>query len=282
MILFLTDFRKRFAGILAGLALLLCTSCGTAKWTEVNYLQDIQQDSIVNTALSKGFLIQPHDKIIIVVSSRNNAVAAQFNKPVFTTYVGTETEALGGTHTKTTVYTVDNEGCINFPVFGMIKVSGMTRWDAQKMLENRLKDEGLLSDANVTVLFHDIKYFVLGEVEHPGSFFAAGDKVTVLQALASAGDLTIYGRRDNVKVVREVNGTRQTYVMDLRSSDIFDSPGYYLTQDDVVYVTPNNSRATQSTASEKQMRNSHLWAQWGMIGVTALSVITTAIINSRR
>lgn len=282
MILFLTDFWKRFAGILAGLIILLCTSCGTSKWTEINYLQDIQQDSIINAALSKGFMIQPHDKIIIIVSSRNNAVAAQFNKPVFTTYVGTEEDALGGTHTRSTVYTVDNEGFINFPVFGMIKVSDMTRWDVQKMLENRLKDEGLLNDANVTVLFHNIKYFVMGEVTNPGTFFTTGDKVTVLQALASAGDLTIYGRRDNVKVVREVNGTRQTYVMDLRSSDIFDSPGYYLTQDDVVYVTPNNARATQSTASEKQMRNGNLWAQWGMIGVSALSVITTIIINSTR
>lgn len=282
MILFLTDFWERFAGILAGLALLLCTSCGTAKWTEVNYLQNIQRDSTLQAELSKGFLIQPHDKIIIIVSSRNNAVAAQFNKPVFTTFVGSETEAVGGVNTRTTIYTVDNEGCINFPVFGMIKVSGMNRWEVQEMLEKRLKNEGLLNDSNVTVLFHNVQYSVLGEVEKPGTFCVSGDKVTVLQAIASAGDLTIYGRRDNVMVIRETDGVRQVYVMDLRNSRVFDSPAYYLMQDDIVYVTPNNIKATQSTASEKKIRNGSIWAQWGMIGVTALSVISTAIINSRR
>jgi polysaccharide export outer membrane protein len=136
-------------------------------------------------------------------------------------------------------YVVDNEGYIDFPVLGKIQVSSLTRWELSEVIKKRLLDDGLLTDAVVTVEFMNFKISVIGEVNNPGTFTIDGDKVTVLQAISLARDLTIFGERENVTVIRERDGERTMYEINLCDVDMFQSPAYYLQQNDVVYVQPS-------------------------------------------
>lgn len=263
----------KFLMIAAAAAALV--SCNPNTWKNINYLQDVEGNSAMNMAVNKGIIIQPQDQISILVSSRNNAVAAQFNKVSAMTYVGSEMFTGGSGQGRVTGYVVDNEGNIDFPQLGRLHVAGLNRWQLQDMITERLVNDGLLTDANVTVEFMNFKVSVLGEVNSPGSYSVAGDKITIFQALAMARDLTIQGQRNNVMVIREQNGVRQIYAMDLRDSSVFESPAYYLQQNDVVYVTPNEVRAGQSTINENYFKSAGFWMSLGSMAITVTNLIIT-------
>ena len=266
---------KRFFIPLLLVLSFLAASCSTTTWKNINYLQDIQADTSMNMAINKGIIIQPQDQLSIIVNSSNQELAAMFNKSIATHYAGSEMRSSGGQYV--TGYVVDNEGNITFPQLGSIKVSGLNRWELQSLLEEMLHSTGLLKDATVTVEFLNFKISVLGEVASPGSYSVAGDKITIFQALALARDLTIYGQRNNVMVIREKNGERTIYTLDPRSSDIFNSPAYYLQQNDVVYVTPSDVRAGQSTINENYFKSGSFWMAMGSLGVTVANLIITLI-----
>ena len=153
---------------------------------------------------------------------------------------------------------------------GKINVAGLTRWQVSDKVRNELITRNLLKDPVVTVEFLNFKVSVIGEVTKPGTYSITGDKITLLEALSLAGDLTIYGRRDKVSVVRELNGKRNIYFVDIRSVDLFNSPAYYLQQNDVVMVEPNKVRAGQST----------VWVSMGSFGVTIANLFI-AVSNSK-
>ena len=264
--------KKLFVPLLLVLAL-LAASCSTTTWKNINYLQDIQADTSMNMAINKGIIIQPQDQLSIIVNSSNQELAAMFNKSIATRYAGSEMGQSGGQYV--TGYVVDNEGNITFPQLGHIKVAGLNRWELQNLLEDMLHTTGLLKDATVTVEFLNFKISVLGEVSSPGTYSVTGDKITIFQALALARDLTIYGQRNNVMVIREKNGERTIYTLDPRSSDIFNSPAYYLQQNDVVYVTPSDVRAGQSTINENYFKSGSFWMAMGSLGVTVANLIIT-------
>lgn len=246
-------------------------SCSTYK--NINYIQDAEANVSQEMAINKGILIQPKDMISIVVSSRNNELAKMFNLPVANVQAGAESTV---SYTpRITAYVVDNEGYIDFPVLGEIQVAGLNRWELAKLIKGRLISEGYLSDPVVTVQFMNFKISVLGEVSSPGTYTIDGDKITLLQAISLARDLTIFGRRDCVYVIREKDGERTTYKVDLRSVDMFDSPAYYLQQNDVVYVEPNKVRAGQSTINENNVKSVGLWVSIGSF----LTTIATLLIN---
>lgn len=269
-------FMKRlFKFLLIAVAVTAVVSCNPNTWKNINYLQDVEGNSAMNMAVNKGIIIQPQDQISILVSSRNNAVAAQFNKVSAMTYVGSEMSTGGSGQGRVTGYVVDNEGNIDFPQLGRLHVAGLNRWQLQDMITERLVNDGLLTDANVTVEFMNFKVSVLGEVNSPGSYSVAGDKITIFQALAMARDLTIQGQRNNVMVIREQNGVRQIYAMDLRDSSVFESPAYYLQQNDVVYVTPNEVRAGQSTINENYFKSAGFWMSLGSMAITVTNLIIT-------
>jgi polysaccharide export outer membrane protein len=186
--------------------------------------------------------IQPDDLLSITVNSRNQELAMPFNLPL----VSQQLDGRNYSQQRVLGYLVGQNGEIDFPVLGKLKVGGITRMQLTDMIKNRLVEEELVGDAVVTVQFQNFKISVMGEVAKPGSFIITGDRVTLLEALSMAGDLTIYGRRDRITVIREKDGLRTLKVHDLRSSDIFTSPYYYLQQNDVVYVEPNRARAGQS------------------------------------
>ena len=251
-------------------------ACNSQTWKNINYLQDINGDTVMPMAVNKGIIIQPQDQLSIIVTSRNNQLAAQFNKSVATYYTGSELGTTGASQ-RITGYVVDNEGDIMFPQIGRIHVAGLNRWELQDMITHRLVEEGLLTDANVTVEFLNFKISVLGEVPSPGSYSVTGDKITIFQALALARDLYIYGKRDNVMVVREQNGERRIYTLDLRNSSIFASPAYYLQQNDVVYVTPSDVRAGQSTINENYFKSGSFWISLGSLAITVTNLVITLV-----
>lgn len=247
-------------------------ACNPQTYKKINYLQDVEDDATMTMKINKGVIIQPQDQLSIIVSSIDPQLAAQFNLSLSTYLTGTEMSNSGGTH-RITGYVVDNDGNINFPSLGMLRAAGLNRWELQEKIARELSDRGLLRDAIVTVEFMNFRVSVLGEVTAPGSYTVTGDKITILQALAQARDLTIYGRRDNVKVIREQNGRRQIYTLDLTRSDIFSSPAYYLQQNDVVYVTPSQVRAGQGEINENYFRSGSFWISLANISMTAVNFI---------
>lgn len=148
-------------------------------------------------------------------------------------------------------YLIDSEGNIEFPVLGKIKISGLTRVKAKQLIKGKLKT--YINDPIVNVRLQNFKITVLGEVNRPGSFSISNDRITIIEAIGLAGDLTIKGKRKNVTVIRE-NDTLKTYhKLDLTSKNIFSAPAYYLTQNDVVYVEPNPSQVKRSKTNDNTL-----------------------------
>lgn len=263
-------------GLLAALVITL-VSCNPETYKKINYLQDVQRDTSMTMKINKGIIIQPQDQISIIVTSRDPKMSVPFNLSVASYYSGSELGAVGGSQ-RLTGYVVDNGGNINFPSLGDLHVAGLNRWELQELVRDRLASEGLLKDAVVTVEFLNFKVSVLGEVTAPGTYSVTGDKITILQALALARDLTIYGQRDNVQVIREQNGKRQIFTLDLTDTGIFSSPAYYLQQNDVVYVTPSKVRAGQGEINENYFKSGSFWISLASISAT----MATLIINIAR
>lgn len=246
-----------FGVLLVATLCLITTSCASRK--DVVYLQDASigsqsQYSVPVLHIAKG------DMLGITVNSKNRELSDPFNLPMVGYY-----SAFGISAANTQQgYLVDDEGYVTFPTLGRIKAEGLTRNELNNKIATALRDQGLLNDATVTVSLLNAQISVLGEVARPGRFPMVSDQVSILDAIAMAGDLTIQGRRDNVLVIREINGERYIIAHDLRSNNIFESPCYFLRQGDIVYVEPNNAKA--QTASINPNNNVGTW----------LSVVSTA------
>lgn len=252
-------------------SVLMLASCGTVK--DIAYFT---QNKTLNNPQAidehSGIVIQPKDMLSIVVSGRNPELVAMFNLPVVNYQAGSETVSSGGQQ-RLLGYVVDNEGKIDFPVLGEIEVAGLTRWELAELIKNKLKADEYLTDAVVTVEFMNFKVSVIGEVNSPGLFIIEGDKVTVLQAIALAKDLTIFGERENVTVIREKDGKRVLFEINLCDADMFKSPAYYLQQNDVVYVQPSKVKARQSTTDDKALRMTSIFVSGGSLLISLASLI---------
>ncbi len=251
----------------------MLVGCNSTK--EVAYLQNLDLSKNETISASKGITIQPKDILTIMVNCKDPELAAMFNLPVVSYQTNSEIMSRSGSQ-QTLGYAVDENGEINMPVLGKLKVAGMTRWEVQEKIKSELKSRDLLKDMVVTVEFRNFKISVLGEVKTPGSYSVSGDKVTVLEAISMAGDLTIYGLRDNVYVIREENNQRTVYRLDLKSTDLFNSPAYYLKQNDVVYVQPNKVRAGQSNLNENSMKSIGMWISIASLLTTVATLIVSA------
>lgn len=267
-------FKKKSFVAFVVAALAFC-SCSTTK--DIAYFQNKAVGQPEKIDKHAGIVIQPKDMLSIVVSSRNPELTVMFNLPVISYQAGSEIVSAGGANQRLTGYVVDNDGCIDFPELGKLKVAGKTRWELAQMIKDKLIKDGYLTDAVVTVEFLNFKVSVIGEVTNPGTFTIEGDKVTILQALGLAHDLTIFGRRDNVTVIREQEGTRVLYEVDLTDVDLFKSPGYYLQQNDVVYVQPNDIKARQSTTDDKTLRTTSIIVSSGSLLVSIATLIVTLL-----
>lgn len=219
--------------------LLLISSCSSQK--EISYLQNAPSGYAQAVDGKFEVRLKPDDLIAIMVNSRYAELAMMFNLPLMSYQTGSKTTG----QNVSLAYLVDFEGNIDFPQLGTIHVEGMTRSQLTKYIKNELISRGLVNDPVVTIQFQNYQVSVIGEVTRPGSFSLTSDRITIFDALSLAGDMTIYGQRNNVKVIREENGVRTITEVDLRSASILDSPYYYLQQNDVIYVEPNKVRAGQ-------------------------------------
>ena len=251
--------------------LLLCliaflASCSAPK--EVLYLQDIASIKEENIDKNYEVIIHKDDLLAILVNSKDPELALPFNMPVVTYQIGAQTTA----QQRLLGYLVDQNGDIDFPILGKIHVEGLTRMQVTELIKQKLMSEDLIKDPIVTVQFLNFKVSVMGEVTRPGTFDISGDRITLLEALSMAGDPTIYGRRDRVAVIREKDGKRRILYHDLRSSDIFQSPCYYLQQNDIVYVEPNKAKTGQSRINSNNSVGVWLSAVSVLASITSLMV----------
>ena len=264
--------KKIFVRLSILLVLLVVSAASCSTYKKINYIQDAQLDTALTMIANQGILIQPMDMISIVVSSRDPELARIYNLPVVTYQAGSES-SVSSFNQRLIGYSVDNDGNIQFPELGTIHVAGLNRWQLAELIREKLSS--LVKDAVVTVQFMNFKISVTGEVTSPGVFDISGDKITIFEAISLARNLTIYGRRDGVYVIREQNGNRTIYQVDLRTVDMFNSPAYYLQQNDVVYVEPNKVRAGQSTINENNLKSVSLWVSIGSF----LSTLATLFIS---
>ena len=240
------------------------TACTSTK--KIIYLQDVVPLKQQEIEQKYEVIIHSDDLLAIMVNSRDQELAMPFNMPMVTYQLGT----LGSSGQQRVLgYLVDTDGNIDFPILGEIHVEGMTRMQLTELIKNKLIEDDLIKDPIVTVQFLNFKISVMGEVERPGSFTISGDRITLLEALSMAGDLTIYGRRDRVGVIRENDGKRTILFHDLRSVEIFNSPCYYLQQNDIVYVEPNKAKSGQSSIN--QNNSIGVW-------VSVISLLTTIAV----
>lgn len=241
---------KKFLTNLLLLAVVLwATSCSAPK--NVAYFQNAKEIIGMTLQNEQPFRLRPKDKINIVVNSTDPMLMQQFNLMSATTNLralGTNLSpqtSVGSTSSQSQIlaYTVDEQGDIDFPVLGKIAVEGKTRQEVAAHVRKRLIERDLVKDPIVIVEYVNLGVVVLGEVNRPGRVDVMKDYFTILDAIAAAGDLTINGERKNVMVHRSVDGEDQTYTINLCDrQDVLTSPAFYLQQNDVVYVSPNNKR----------------------------------------
>jgi polysaccharide export outer membrane protein len=186
-------------------------------------------------------IIQPDDVLSIIVSSENPEVAAPYNLKSVAVQNATEIIPVNDAFQ---AYIVDNNGAIQFPMLGSVVLGGLTKTEAVDKLKSILKDH--VKDAIINMRILNFKVSVLGEVARPGTFNIKSERITLLEALSMAGDLTVYGKRKNIMVIRENKGVKTTQRIDLTNTDFLNSPYYYLAQNDVVYVEPNKTKVNSS------------------------------------
>lgn len=220
------------------------TSCHS--WRNFTYIQDATDFDNLDIRTAAELRVRKGDVLYIYVSSRNPESARPFNLTAMGSSGYGGDSYSSGYSVHSLGYQVDELGDIEFPQLGGIHCEGMTRRELSDFIKGELIKNDFLKDPIVTIEFQNLNITVLGEVARPGSYLMPNNHTTLLEALGQAGDLTEYGRRNRVAVIREVDGKRTIVYHDLRSKDLFNSPRYYLQQNDIVYVEPNKAKATQS------------------------------------
>ena len=204
------------------------------------------------------------DELVIIVNALDSEAARPFNKSSVSVSLDI-LDARGRERIQT--YRVDPNGNVNFPVLGELKMAGLNRQQATNMLQEKLAD--YIKNPIVDIETVNYRITVLGEVQRPGTYTAVNERITLVEAISLAGDLTIYGERENVLVIQDYDGKKTYTRVNLKSNDLFNSPVYYLSQNDVVYVEPNKTRA----------KNSAIGAQTGVIlSSLGLLISMTALV----
>lgn len=244
-----------------------CASCSTPKG--ITYMQDFNETVILENLEHRSIRVQPEDKLQIVVHSKDPALAALFNLPVITNTSRNMTVTSGtGSNSRQyssaeglSSYTVSPEGTIDFPVLGVLKIGGMTRDEVSAFIKGELMGRNLIKDPTVIVEFLNTGVSIMGEVNRPGRYDMNRDNITILEAISLAGDLSLQGKRENVKVVREdSDGKLKVYTVDLTNGkQMLESPAYFLKQNDIIYVEPNDYRKRQTTVNGNTALSASFW-----------------------
>lgn len=240
-------------------------SCASSK--KMVYLNNVSDSTSTENLLKYANTLQPDDNIIITVTADEPSLAAPFNLM----YLTLQSNQLSTFNSNDALisYLIDQNGEIDFPVLGKIKLAGLTRIEAENKIKDLLKEHIVNPGVNLRVINFEVS--VLGEVSRPGTVKIAGDRLTIFEAISSAGDLTIYGKRQNIMVIREKDGVKSVNYVDITDSSIIDSPYYYLSHNDIVYVSPNKTKINSSVIGPNLT-----------VGLSAISLIVTIIALSTR
>ncbi|POY38107.1 sugar transporter [Flavobacterium alvei] len=221
------------------LFVLLAFSCKPRK--ELVYYQNIDALKSSEQLNSYEIKIQPDDLLMIIVSADDPETAIPFNLSTISVPSVTNNNVMNARGEESMQsYLVDASGTIDFPVLGKLKVGGLSRSELMKLLETKISS--YIKNPIINIRLTNFKISVQGEVTVPGTYSINSDRVTLIEAISMAKDLTIYGKRDNILVIREVNGVKSYTRVDITKADFINSPFYYLAQNDVVYVEPNKTR----------------------------------------
>ncbi len=217
----------------------LLTSCFTPK--KVLYLQDLGAEMVQEMKEADYEAeIRKDDLLQILILAQTPEAAKPFNQSALIQEMSNTTN-----NPEQSAYLVDVNGCVDLPVLGRMTVEGMTTLELKNKIKQELIQKNLIKEPVVQVRILNFKVMMLGEVKSPGAIEVKGERITLLDAISQAGDLTMQGRRDRVAVIREEAGKRTVHYLDLKSKAIFDSPYFYLQQNDVVYVEPNDVKSVQ-------------------------------------
>jgi polysaccharide export outer membrane protein len=219
---------------------LLLFSCASRK--DIVYYQDIDGVAFKEKTNSYEIKIQPDDLLMIIVSAEDPEIAAPFNLKSYTSINPNKQDVAGSQATQ--LYLVDADGFIDFPILGRLKVSGMARSRLAQFFQDKISV--YIKNPIVNLRIMNFKISLQGEVTLPGSYTIASERITLIEALSMAKDLTIYGKRDNILIIREIDGLKTYNRVDITKADFINSPFYYLAQNDVVYVEPNKNKVNGS------------------------------------
>lgn len=230
--------------------LLFVSACVGNK--NVTYFKNLQDSSQIKDIKAANFiepLIRPDDILSVNIQTIDPGTNATLNQGNLQPSTGTGTNLAGATNTSG--YLVDKEGSIELPLLGKIKVSENTTTQARELVRDKAKI--YYKNPTVQVRFSNFKITVLGEVSRPAPYILPNEKVSILDAIGLAGDLTIFGKRENVLLIRENNGKKEFYRFNLNSTDSFKSPAFYLQQNDIIYVEANKAKQATLNASRTQL-----------------------------
>ncbi len=256
---------NRYTGklIIACSIFLALGSCTATKKQPISYL-DINTDTTgISKAIPVNKLIQKGDLLNIIVYSDNPIATAVYNQPMINPNSSSELSLSN----PVSGYLVDNNGDIQFQSIGTVHAAGLSKQELSDTLVTKLKT--YLTNPYCSIRLMNYRITVMGEVMKPNTYNITNERVNVLEAIGMAGDVTLYGRRDNVKIVREINGERKIAKLDLRSSEIFKSEFFYLQQNDMVIVDQLKNK--QQASDQVTVRN---------ISILATIVSTLAIVFS--
>ncbi|MBO7266109.1 MAG: polysaccharide export protein [Alistipes sp.] len=256
--------------IIVCLALLFC-SCNAQQ--RVLYLQDIESGSEITLPDNYQIRLKPLDQLTVVVNSKDPKLAQPFNSASSYNSLSTTGGVTNATENSLQVFTVDNRGYITLPIIGQVKCAGLTRQELEAEIEKRISESNYIAEPQVNVRFADLAITIIGEVNKPGRYDIKRDNISIFEALALAGDMTIYGNREDVAVIRQIDGKSVVTKLDIRSKEVFESPCYYLEQNDIVIVSPNKYKA--ATAEINQNRT--FWISLASTGISLATLIITII-----
>lgn len=256
------------------LMVIMLAACTSYK--QVPYLQNSEELKGVEQVQDLyDARIMPKDLLTITVNAKDDAVAAPFNLTVQTVSSAMATKSMT-TQPALMSYLVDNDGNIEFPIIGTLHVGGLTKSEAEAVIRKHIRPHFQDDDFIVNVRMINYKIAVLGEVARPNTYTISNEKVSIFEALALAGDLTIYGKRDGVKLIREdINGKKEIVTLDLNDANIINSPYYYLQQNDILYVVPNKAKAKNSDIGS----STTLWFSATSIMISLTSLLYNILKN---
>ena len=244
---------------------------------DINYFQDMPEKQQAIVKEYQDIRFKPGDRVSIVIKSKDYELSELYNLTIKAQRMGYGQGTSRGTGSQYMCdYTIDANGTVDMAGVGPIKIEGMTRTEVAAFVRGFLQSQNLVKDANVTVEYSDMNYYVLGDVSSPGAKQITTDHITLIEAIAKSGDLTITGNRKNVSVIRKEGTESKHYYVDMTNAEsVYNSPVYYIQQNDVIYVEPNKKKARSSTENGNTVNSASFWVSI----CSAVLSMTSVIVN---